>query len=200
MTEAVETRIDMSPEIFNFLSTVFKDPNIDYSLKMRIRICLDASNSGNSLAYDILSEAHDFYSKFQRGEGSENFVTLPELVKSSRVFIHDVEAPVRSPELIQRLEKLKRRHEQKEYNKMVNNVTSKKLNLCREMGAAVRTTKQQTMSILNFLISIFAAYAFGYVVSQYAFAGYYGGRVIFGIFMAVIVGLADLYFMSRMEI
>ena len=91
--------------------------------------------------------------------------------------------------------------EQKEYNKMVNNVvSSKKLTLGREIGSAIRTTKQQTMSIVNFLLSIAAAYAFGYVVSQYAFHDNYGGRVIFSIFTAIIVGLADLYFMSRYEI
>ena len=84
---------------------------------------------------------------------------------------------------------------------MVKDVVSpNKLSLGREMGAAIRTTSQQTMSIVNLLVSVLAAYAFGYVVSQYAFQDNYGGRVIFSIFMAVIVGMADLYFMSRYEI
>lgn len=198
--EAVETRIDLSPEIFKFLTKILKNPNIGYSLKMRIRIALDASNNENSLVYDILNESHEFYSKFQSSKSEDAFIELHDLVKTSKVFIRNISEPARSPELVKRLVKLKKQEEQKAYDKMVTNVKTKKLNLGREMGVALRTSSQQTMTIVNFLVSVGAAYAFGYVASQYAFPDNIGVRIIFSLFLAIIVGIADLYFMARTEI
>jgi len=197
--KAVDTRVELTPEITKFLTNVFKSQVIEYSLKMKIRIGLDPNE--NSVSYDVLSEAHDFYSKFQKKLSSPEYTELRDLVKTSRVFNRNLPEPIRSPELVKRLTRLKKEQEQVVYNKMVTNVTkSKKLNLGQDIGVAYRSVRQQTMSILNLLLSVIAAFMFGYVASQYAFQDNLGYRVILGLFLAIIVAIADLYFMARTEI
>ena len=105
-TTTVETRLNMSPEINDFLTTVFKSPHIERTLKTKLRICLSSSDS--SLAYNILNEAHMFYCQFCVSEGEEGHVSLHDLVKTSHVFNQTIPPPVRSPQLQLRLNKLKK--------------------------------------------------------------------------------------------
>lgn len=199
--KSVDTRVEMSPDISKFLTSVFKSPIIEYSLKMKIRIALNTTIDDRTFSYDVLNEAHEFYSKLQKNPDDKGYIELRDLVKTSRVFNRNISEPVRSPELVKRLNRLKREQEQKEYDQMVTNVvSSKKLNLGKDVGAAYRTAKQQTMSVMNLVISVVAAFMFGNVASQYAFSNNLGARIILGIFMACVVAIADLYFMARVEI
>ena len=83
---------------------------------------------------------------------------------------------------------------------MVKNVKKKKITLGQEIGGEIRSTKQQFSSIINFLLSVGATFAFGYVASQYAFSDNLGFRILLSIFLASLVAVAELFFMSRHEI
>ena len=200
MAEGVETRVVVSDEIRDFLTKTYADRNLSHSLKCKLRIALSDQTEQHSILYDILSEAHQFYSIFKKPKDESDFIELHELVKSSRVFTENIPEPKRSTELIARLAKLKAEQEQKEYNRMVANVKKKRVTIGDDFGAVVRTTKQQIMTVINFIISIVAAFAFGYVSSQYAFSNDFGLRLIFSIVVASVVALAELFFMARFEI
>jgi len=64
---------------------------------------------------------------------------------------------------------------------------------------SVRSGRKQLASIVNFLLSVVATFAFGYVASQYAFPSE-AVRVLIGLSMAFAVAIAELYFMARVEI
>ena len=196
----IETKIVLSSEISAFLNSVLKVGIISRPLKTKIRIALSVEDKEKSIPYDVLTEAHEFYSEFKRPKEESEFIDLHDLVKSSRVFVETIPEPVRSPELTKRLKRLQFDQENREYNEMVKNVKSKKMTLGQEVGELVRTTGQQSMSILNFLLSVGATFAFGFVSSQYAFSEDLGLRIIFAIVLATIVALAELYFMARVEI
>ncbi|KAK2568191.1 Transmembrane protein 199 [Acropora cervicornis] len=93
-----------------------------------------------------------------------------------------------SPELIAHLNKLKAEQEQAEYNRMITNV-DRKWNQSDGMhlGQEIRSGRKQLASIVNFLLSVVATFAFGY-------------RVLIGLSMAFAVAIAELYFMARVEI
>jgi len=203
MSDGIETRVTMTPEINKFLQTMYKDRNLDRVLSSKIRIALTPSGEEQkvcSIAYDVLVDIHQFYSDFKRPKEESDYMELRDLIKSAKVYNYNVPKPARSPELVQRLQNLQKKQEQKEYDSMVKNVRKTQKTLGQELGTELRTSKQQFSSIVNFLLSVGATFAFGYVSSQYAFADDLGHRVIFSIALATIVAIAELYFMSRVEI
>lgn len=205
MAEGIETRIKLTKEILNFLNLVVKAPVINRPLKSKIQIALstvsdDKGKEQLSIAYDVLTEAHEFYTEFKRPKKESEYIELHDLVKTSKVFNETIPEPVRSPELVERLRKLKRQQEQREYDSMVQNVKPKKRTQFQEIGGEIRSTKKQFSSIASFLLSVGATFAFGYVSSQYAFSEDLAARLIFSIILASVVALAELYFMARVEI
>ena len=203
MSDGIETRVTMTPDINKFLQTMYKDKNMDRLLTSKIRIALTPSGDKkevSSIAYDVLVDIHQYYSDFKHPKEESDYVELRDLIKSAKVYNYNVPEPTRSPELIQRLQKLRKNQEQKEYDSMVKNVRKTRKTIGQELGSELRTSKQQFSSIINFLLSVGATFAFGYVSSQYAFADDLGSRVIFSIALATIVAVAELYFMSRVEI
>ncbi|XP_073232757.1 transmembrane protein 199-like [Porites lutea] len=125
---------------------------------------------------------------------------LHELLAGSEVYVEPLKLPERSPELIARLKKLKAEQERAEYDRMVSNVDRKwHQSNGMQLGQEVRSVSKQLASIINFLLSIMATFAFGFIASQYAFPSI-AMRVIIGIVLAFIVAIAELYFMARVEI
>lgn len=201
-SEGIETRVAMSPEIKDFLQDLYKDRYLDRFIRSKIRIALTPPEGASleSISYDVLQEIHKFYTDFKAPKDESKIVELRDLVKSSKVYNYNIPEPERCPELVQRLAKLQKQKDQKEYDSMVKNVKRKTKTLGQEIGGEIRSSKKQFSSILNFLLSVAATFAFGYVSSQYAFAENIGVRIIFSIFLASLVAVAELYFMSKHEI
>ena len=124
-------------------------------------------------------------------------IYLNELMEGSAVYFEPVKEPKKSPELVARLEKLQAKQDQLRYRTMVKNVDKELLYKDkRERAFEVRSTSRQLSSVINFIFSVAGTFAFGYVCSQYAFT-YVGLRVMFGILLASLVALAELYFMAK---
>ncbi|XP_066916213.1 transmembrane protein 199-like [Clytia hemisphaerica] len=201
--EGIETRVTMTSEIKKFLQDLYDDRYLDRFIRSKIRIALTPYNNDEevtSISYDVLSEIHQHYSDFKRPKNEKDFIDFRELLKTGKIYNYNIPVPNRSKELVERLSKLQKNQEQKEYDSMVKNIKKKKKTLGQEIGTEIRTSKQQCSSIINFLLSVGAAFAFGFVSSQYAFSDDLGFRVIFSIFLATIVAIAELYFMSKVEI
>ncbi|XP_019641139.1 PREDICTED: transmembrane protein 199-like [Branchiostoma belcheri] len=60
-----------------------------------------------------------------------------------------------------------------------------------------KEVKVYLMALINFMVSVAAAFTFGYVGSEYAFGASVTLRVMTGIILATMVAMADIYFMAK---
>lgn len=126
-------------------------------------------------------------------------VYLHELLEDSSLYLPQVETPPRNPELVARLERIKARLANEEYNRMTRNVNTQEVNrngTIADFGRQVRSAKAVVATVFNFLVTVVAAFACSYMGSQYLFTDT-AARVISAVIAASVVGLAELYVLVR---
>ncbi|XP_025961393.2 transmembrane protein 199 isoform X1 [Dromaius novaehollandiae] len=124
---------------------------------------------------------------------------LHELLEGSEIDLPEVPVPPRNPELVARLERIKARLANEEYRRMTRNVAGQELNrygTLADFGRQVRSVKAVVITILNFIVTVAAAFACTYLGSQYIFAET-AARILSAVIVASVVGLAELYVMVR---
>ena len=119
------------------------------------------------------------------------------------MILPEVEYPKRSPELEERCRKLRAEQENKEYAKMTSGLSG--VGLGNEVLGSDDSIKKQLSEINNYLIlvvqfvvSVATAFAAGFF-APYLFYGIedVGKRLIIGVILGFVVGIADLYFIIR---
>ncbi|XP_078598302.1 vacuolar ATPase assembly protein VMA12-like isoform X1 [Branchiostoma floridae x Branchiostoma japonicum] len=143
----------------------------------------------------------------ERLEDGEKKQYLHELLEGSDVFFPPVETPPRNPELVARLERLKREQENRQYAQMTRDMGKKPgQGALSDFGSeedgdddnvSPKEVKVYLMALINFMVSVAAAFTFGYVGSEYAFGASVTLRVMTGIILATMVAMADIYFMAK---
>lgn len=131
------------------------------------------------------NEGHPFY--------------LHELLEDSSLHLPEVVKPPRNPELVARLEKIKAKLANEEYNRITRNVNAQELNrsgTLADIGLQVRSAKAVVVTVFNFLVTVVATFACSYMGSQYLFTDT-AARVISAVIAASVVGLAELYVLVR---
>ncbi|NXT48504.1 TM199 protein, partial [Pluvianellus socialis] len=122
---------------------------------------------------------------------------LHELLEGSEIHFPEVPVPPRNPELVARLERIKAKLANEEYQRMTRNITGQQMNgTLAEFGRQVRSVKAVVITIFNFIVTVVAAFACTYLGSQYVFAET-AARVLSAVIVASVVGLAELYVMVR---
>ncbi|XP_078102937.1 transmembrane protein 199 [Sander vitreus] len=124
---------------------------------------------------------------------------LHELLEDSSLHLPEVVKPPRNPELVKRLERIKAKLANEEYNRITRNVNTQKINhneTLADFGRQVRSVKAVVATIFNFLVTVVAAFACSYMASQYLFTDT-AARVISAVIAASVVGLAELYVLVR---
>ncbi|XP_030008674.1 transmembrane protein 199 [Sphaeramia orbicularis] len=124
---------------------------------------------------------------------------LHELLEDSSLHLPEVIKPPRNPELVARLEKIKAKLANEEYDRITRNVNTQDINRSGtlvDFGREVRSVKAVVVTIFNFLVTIVAAFACSYMGSQYLFTET-TSRVIAAVITASVVGLAELYVLVR---
>ncbi|XP_035535486.1 transmembrane protein 199 [Morone saxatilis] len=124
---------------------------------------------------------------------------LHELLEDSSLHLPEVVKPPRNPELVARLEKIKAKLANEEYNRITRNVNTQELNrngTLADFGLQVRSVKAVAVTIFNFLVTVIATFACSYMGSQYLFTDT-AARVISAVIAASVVGLAELYVLVR---
>ncbi|NXP06650.1 TM199 protein, partial [Thinocorus orbignyianus] len=119
---------------------------------------------------------------------------LHMLLEGSEIHFPEVPVPPRNPELVARLERIKAKLANEEYQRMTRNITSQSRRLLP--FSAVRSVKAVVITIFNFIVTVVAAFACTYLGSQYVFAET-AARVLSAVIVASVVGLAELYVMVR---
>ncbi|KAM6988642.1 transmembrane protein 199 [Tautogolabrus adspersus] len=111
----------------------------------------------------------------------------------------EVVKPPRNPVLVARLEKIKAKLANEEYNRITRNVNAQELSrsgTLADIGLQVRSAKAVVLTVFNFLVTVVAAFACSYMGSQYLFTDT-TARVISAVIAASVVGLAELYVLVR---
>ncbi|KAM9853749.1 transmembrane protein 199 [Aulostomus maculatus] len=135
--------------------------------------------------------------KYLQDEGHPFY--LHELLEDSSLHLPEVVKPPRNPELVARLEKIKARLANEEYNRMTRNVNTQEINrngTLADFGQQVRSVKTVLVTVFNFLVTVVATFACSYMGSQYLFTET-TARVISAMIAASVVGLAELYVLVR---
>ncbi|XP_046891506.1 transmembrane protein 199 [Hypomesus transpacificus] len=126
-------------------------------------------------------------------------VFLHDLLEDSILFLPQVEMPPRNPELVARLEKIKAKLANEEYNRITRNVNAQEINrhgTLADFGREVRSVKAVVVTVFNFLVTVAATFGCSYMGSQYLFTET-AARVIAAVIAASVVGLAELYVLVR---
>lgn len=148
-------------------------------------------------------------------------VYLHELVKGCDIVLPTPPSdPPRNKELEARIVRLRKAQEQRQYNKMIQNVSrtpeGKEESFAAESNTtlnsvskfsflkclifyiAVKLINSQLIEVLGFAVSLFAAFAFGFTGINYMIGPLdFGIRALLGVVSALVVAVAELYFLAR---
>ncbi|NXE11690.1 TM199 protein, partial [Lophotis ruficrista] len=125
---------------------------------------------------------------------AESPLYLHQLLEGCEIHLPEVPVPPRNPELVARLERIKAKLANEEYQRMTRNITGQHDRL--SPFSPVRSVKAVVITIFNFFVTVAAAFACTYLGSQYIFAET-AARVLSAVIVASVVGLAELYVMVR---
>ncbi|RVE64731.1 hypothetical protein OJAV_G00128330 [Oryzias javanicus] len=132
-------------------------------------------------------------------EDNGNLFYLHEFLEDSSLYLPEVIKPPRNPELVARLERIKAKLANEEYDRMTRNVNTQEISrngTFADFGRQVRSVKAVMVTVFNFLVTVVAAFACSYMGSQYLFTET-AARVISAVIAASVVGLAELYVLVR---
>ena len=128
---------------------------------------------------------------------------LNALLKSSSIELPTVTFPERDPELEARCQKLRIAQENREYSQMTSDLGGLGLGQKKQsdedsIAKQMKELNNYLLLIFQFIVSIGTAFASGYLAPYY-FYGIedVGKRLIFGVILAFMVAIADLYFIVR---
>ncbi|XP_074778626.1 vacuolar ATPase assembly protein VMA12 isoform X1 [Athene noctua] len=95
---------------------------------------------------------------------------LHQLLEGCEIDLPEVPVPPRNPELVARLERIKAKLANEEYRRMTRNITGQEMNgTLAEFGRQVRSVKAVVITIVNYIVTVVAAFACTYLGSQYVF-------------------------------
>ncbi|XP_023117157.1 transmembrane protein 199 [Amphiprion ocellaris] len=167
------------------------DSSLPQTLREELQELLDkreiklSFSTARKLKKYLQDEGHPFY--------------LHELLEDSSLYLPEVVKPPRNPELVARLEKIKAKLANEEYNRITRNVNTQEINrngILADFGGQVRSVKALLVTVFNFLVTVVATFACSYMGSQYLFTEI-AARVISAVIAASVVGLAELYVLVR---
>lgn len=127
---------------------------------------------------------------------------IHELLTESQIILPKYEPPPRNPELEARIQKLRFEQENREYRNMTKSVdpTYQKENLgLGEIGKDIRTVNQHIISGMQYLLSVVGTF-FAIFIAVGMATPDYGVRALVASISAVIVGIAELFFIIRDDI
>ncbi|XP_069766951.1 transmembrane protein 199 isoform X2 [Narcine bancroftii] len=166
----------------------------DHALPVDLRSELESCfmETKPTLPFTLLRKLH----RFLQEKGFP--VYLHELLEGAEIFTPEVKLPERNPQLVARLEKIKAKLENEEYRRITKNVNCQinRHGTLGDLGRQVRSAKAVVVTVINYLVTVGAAFACAYLASQYFFTEP-AACVLCALIMASVVGLAELYVLVR---
>ncbi|XP_015436221.1 PREDICTED: transmembrane protein 199 [Dufourea novaeangliae] len=129
--------------------------------------------------------------------------------KQENVYLHDlleaadIELPTpkvtpRNPELEARVQKLKAQQDAREYRAMTKSVDSIRRELPEDTIAyQMKQINKQLIAVAQFIFSVLAGFAFGFIGVELIVGNLdFGFRLLLGVICALIIALAEIYFLA----
>lgn len=134
-----------------------------------------------------------------RNKQTDNKLYLHDLIKDCVINLpKNVKVP-RNQELEKRCQKLKIQQQNKEYNSMTKNVDSVRKKLPEDTIAfQLKQMNRHLIAVFQFIVSILAGFAFGFIGVELIIGNLdFGFRLLLGIVCALVIALAELYFLAK---
>ncbi|XP_055310232.1 uncharacterized protein LOC129573582 isoform X1 [Sitodiplosis mosellana] len=124
---------------------------------------------------------------------------LHELIEGSQLVLPSNEYTERNPELEARCQRLKREQDDLIYRLMTKNVDCSRSHEPEEtISYQVKQINRQLIAVINFLFSIAAGFAFGFIGIELLVGNLdFGFRLLLGIICSLIVALAEIYLLAK---
>lgn len=130
---------------------------------------------------------------------SDEKVYLHELMEGSEIVLPKNEEIPRSQELDKRCQRLKAEQQNKEYDDMTKNVDNSRRKLPEDtIGYQLKMMNRHLIAVFQFILSVATGFAFGFIGMELLVGSLdFGFRLLLGIICALIVALAELYFLAK---
>ncbi|XP_054650413.1 transmembrane protein 199 [Dunckerocampus dactyliophorus] len=168
------------------------DSSLPEGLRQKLSVIVEKTGQ-TTLPFSIARQLK----KYLTGQGHPFY--LHELLEDSSLHLPEIVKAPRNPELVARLDLIKARLANEEYNKMTRNVNNQEMNrngTLADFGREVRSAKAVVVTVFNFLVTIVATFACSYMGSQYLFTET-PARVVSAVIATSVVGLAELFVLVR---
>ncbi|XP_076238857.1 vacuolar ATPase assembly protein VMA12 [Calliopsis andreniformis] len=158
--------------------------------------------SGKSKQKDIVLKLDDikWLNKYLEEHRKKKMVNvyLHELIKEEDIKLPTPKITPRNPELEARIQKLKAQQESREYKAMTKGVDSVRKHLPEDtLSYQMKQINKQLIAVAQFIFSVAAGFAFGFVGVELIFGNLdFGFRLLLGIICALIIALAEIYFLA----
>uniref|UniRef100_A0A182TS27 Endoplasmic reticulum-based factor for assembly of V-ATPase n=1 Tax=Anopheles melas TaxID=34690 RepID=A0A182TS27_9DIPT len=105
----------------------------------------------------------------------------------------------RNPELEARCQRLRKEQEDREYHRMTKNVDSIRKHMPEEtISYQMKQINRHLIAVAQFLFSVVAGFAFGFIGIELLIGQLdFGFRLLLGIIIALIIALAEIYFLAK---
>jgi len=142
--------------------------------------------------------------KYLEGTDNENHtVYLHELLEDSDVVLPDNEVIKRNPQLEARCERLRKNQMNRDYRAMTKNVDNVRVKHPEEtilmlFYFSVKNLNKQLIAVFQFVLSVAAGFLFGFMGVELIIGRLdFGFRLLLGIICALIIALAEIYFLAK---
>lgn len=125
-------------------------------------------------------------------------IYLHELFDDSDVILPTPKETPRNPELEARIQKLKAQQNNREYQTMTKSIDSMRKFLPEDsISYQMKQINKQLIAVAQFIFSVIAGFAFGFIGIELIIGNLdFGFRLLLGIICALIVALAEIYFLA----
>lgn len=134
-----------------------------------------------------------------RNKQTDDKIYLHDLLKGCVVNLPKNEEIPRNKELEKRCQKLKIQQQNKEYSNMTKNVDSVRKKLPEDtISYQLKQMNRHLIAVFQFIVSVLAGFAFGFIGVELIVGNLdFGFRLMLGIICALVIALAELYFLAK---
>lgn len=124
---------------------------------------------------------------------------IHELLVDSEVILPKNQFIPRNPELEARCVKLREQQQEREYRNMTKDVDATRQHLPEDTIAyQIKTINRQLIAVFQFVVSVITGFAFGFIGLEYMLGELdFGFRLFMGVMCALIIALAEIYFLAK---
>lgn len=124
---------------------------------------------------------------------------IHELLTKWRIDVPEPPVIPRNRELEARIQRLRVEQEERDYRSMTKNVDSIRVKHPEDsIGYQIKMINRQLIAVLQFIFSVGAGFAFGFIGVQYMVGELdFGFRLLLGVICGLIIALAEIYFLAK---